>query len=154
MNDDYYMRLTVILAQFAGVHDEVPIGALVVKDEEVIAWGWNQKEKDQDATRHAEMLALQRAAIYTGSWRLNGCTLYTTLEPCPMCAGAMLLARIDRLVYGASDPKMGCAGSVCDLLNEDRFNHRVEVTVGVREEVCRSLLTEFFSAKRQAKSGG
>ncbi|MGE5422219.1 MAG: tRNA adenosine(34) deaminase TadA [Ignavibacteriales bacterium] len=151
MNDEYYMKLAIILAGYAGVHDEVPIGALVVWDDEIIAWGWNEKEKYQDATQHAEMLALQRASSYLGRWRLSDCTLYTTLEPCPMCAGAAVLSRIGRVVYGANDPKMGCAGSIHDLLRENRFNHLVKVTAGVREEECGSLLSEFFAAKRLAK---
>ncbi|MGE5454495.1 MAG: tRNA adenosine(34) deaminase TadA [Methylocystaceae bacterium] len=152
MNDEYYMNLAIILADFAGVHDEVPIGALVVKDDEIIAWGWNEKEKGQDVTRHAEVLALQRAARYVGYWRLTDCTLYTTLEPCPMCAGAAVLSRLKRVVYGAADPKMGCAGSIHNLLRESRFNHQIEVTTGVRELECGRLLSNFFVAKRQAKS--
>lgn len=151
-NDDYYIRLALILADFAGLQDEVPIGALVVCDDEIIAWAWNEKEKYQDATHHAEMLALQRASIYLGRWRLSDCTLYTTLEPCPMCAGAGVLTRIGRVVYGASDPKMGCAGSIHDLLQETCFNHRVEVTAGVRQAECGQLLTDFFAAKRVRKT--
>lgn len=151
MNDEYYMNLAIILANYAGVNDEVPIGALVVKDDEIIAWGWNEKEKGQDVTRHAEVLALQRAAHYVGHWRLTGCTLYTTLEPCPMCAGAAVLSRVNRVAYGAADPKMGCAGSIHDLLRESRFNHQIEVRAGVREIECGRLLSDFFAAKRATK---
>lgn len=151
MNDEYYMNLAIILANYAGVNDEVPIGALIVKDDEIIAWGWNEKEKGQDVTRHAEVLALQRASRYLGYWRLTDCTLYTTLEPCPMCAGAAVLSRLKRVVYGAADPKMGCAGSVHDLLRESCFNHQVEVTDRVLAVECGGLLSEFFAAKRRVK---
>lgn len=127
---------------------DVPIGAVVVHAGRIIARGQNRRETDRDPTAHAELLALREAARHLGGWRLTGCTLYVTLEPCPMCAGALLQARVDRLVYGAPDPKGGGAGGVVDLLHGVRFNHTVEVTAGVCEAECREILQRFFSALR------
>jgi len=147
--DEIYMRLALALAQRAYGLGEIPIGALVVFEDEVIAWAHNEKEMRQDATAHAEMLALQRAAGYLDRWRLNGATLYCTLEPCPMCAGAMLNARIKRLVYAARDSKAGAAGSVIDLLRYPGLNHQVEVEGGILQEESEALLTSFFRELRR-----
>ncbi|MCC2686880.1 MAG: CMP/dCMP deaminase zinc-binding, partial [Paenibacillaceae bacterium] len=111
---------------------EVPIGAVIVKDGEVIGRGHNLRETGHDPTAHAEMLAIREASEYLGAWRLTGCTLYVTLEPCPMCAGAIVQARIDRVVFGSADPKAGCAGTLMNLLQETRFNHQTDIVAGVR----------------------
>jgi tRNA(adenine34) deaminase len=144
------MGLALHEARLALAHDDVPIGAVVVRDadETVIGRGHNEREARQDPTAHAEVLALQQAAAAVGSWRVLGCTLVVTLEPCAMCAGAIVLARIPRVVYGCTDPKAGAAGSVLDVLAEPRLNHRPEVIGGVRAEECAALLREFFAARR------
>lgn len=128
--------------------DEVPVGAVIVKDGSIIARAYNTREMSQDATAHAEILAIKKACEAMGSWRLIGCTLYVTLEPCPMCAGAIILARLDRVVFGAWDPKAGAAGSVVNLFEVERFNHHPEVISGVLAEECGALLKEFFRQKR------
>ncbi|NLM40188.1 MAG: nucleoside deaminase [Firmicutes bacterium] len=129
---------------------EVPIGAVVVRDGEIIGRGYNQRETLGDPTAHAEMLAIREAAQYLGSWRLTGTTLYVTLEPCPMCAGAIVNARISELVYGASDPKAGAVSSLMNLVQDERLNHSVgEVIAGIREQECAELLRSFFKALRQ-----
>jgi len=128
---------------------ETPVGAIVVKDGEVIARGHNLRETLQDPTAHAEILAIRDAARILGRWRLTDCTIYVTLEPCAMCAGAMVLARIQRLVYGASDPKAGAVGSLMNLLSDERLNHRVEVETGILAEECGDLLQGFFSSRRK-----
>jgi len=127
---------------------EVPVGAVVVRERTVIGRGGNRTETLQDPTGHAEILAIREAASRLDSWRLVGCTLYVTLEPCAMCAGAAVLARLDRLVYGAADPKAGMCGTLADLPRDDRLNHRVEITGGVRADECGALLTEFFRQRR------
>jgi tRNA(adenine34) deaminase len=127
---------------------DVPVGSVVVRDDQVIGAGGNQRERLGDPTAHAEMLALQEAARHVGSWRLSGCTLYVTLEPCAMCSGAMVLARIERLVFGAPDPKAGFAGSLGDLMRDPRLNHRVEVTSGVLAEEAGEVLRLFFAERR------
>ena len=142
------MRQAIASARRALAHGEVPVGAAVVKDGAVIARGRNAREKDCDPTAHAEIVAIRRAARRLGSWRLTGCTLYVTLEPCAMCAGAMVLARLPRLVYGATDPKAGFAGSRGDLVRHPRLNHRVDVTKGVLAEECGRILVEFFRDRR------
>ena len=142
------MRDALASARRALTHGDVPVGAVVVKDGVVIARGRNAREKDGDPTAHAEILAIRKAAKKLGSWRLDGCTLYVTLEPCAMCAGALVLARVDRLVFGAADPKAGFAGSLGDLVRDARLNHRLEVTAGVRAEDASALLRSFFVAKR------
>jgi tRNA(adenine34) deaminase len=129
---------------------DVPVGAAVVRGDELLAASGNGRERRGDPTAHAEILALRAAAAQVGSWRLDGCTLYVTLEPCAMCAGALVLARVDRLVTGASDPKAGFAGSVGDIVRHDALNHRVEVTTGVLEAECSALLTAFFRDRRGA----
>ncbi|HHN94125.1 MAG TPA: nucleoside deaminase [Anaerolineae bacterium] len=142
------MREALAEAHRALAHGDVPIGAVAVRDGAIVGRGHNRKEADRDPTAHAEIIALREAARTLGGWRLVGVTLYCTLEPCPMCAGAMLSARLPRLVYGADDPKMGAAGSVVELLREPRFNHRVAVTRGVLAEESLVLLSRFFAGLR------
>jgi tRNA(adenine34) deaminase len=147
-DDERFMGAALAEAAEAAILGDVPIGAVIVRDGRIIARGQNRREVDRDPTAHAELLALRQAARHLGGWRLSGCSVYVTLEPCPMCAGALLLARVDRLVYGAADPKAGAAGSVVDLFHGVRFNHTVRVTAGVCETECRELLQRFFSALR------
>lgn len=142
------MGHALVEAQAAADLGDVPIGAVMAKDGTIIARGRNRREYFRDPTAHAEMEALREAARILGGWRLAGCTLYVTLEPCVMCAGALVQARVTRLVYGAGDPKAGAAGSVVDVLRDARFNHVVEVTGGVREPECRALLHDFFAGLR------
>ena len=144
-----YMKTALSLAQEAGEHGEIPVGAIVVVNGEIVAQGRNEKEMRSDATAHAEILALQRAAKKVGHWRLSDATMYVTLEPCSMCAGAMVQARLGNLVYGAYDPRAGAAGSVVDLLDHPAFNHRVIVKSGVLADECGQILKEFFDAKRK-----
>jgi tRNA(adenine34) deaminase len=141
-------------ARAAMEHDDVPIGAIVVRDGEVIAAAHNRREVDGDPTAHAEILALREAARATGSWRLERCTLYVTLEPCSMCAGALVLARLPTLVFAATDPKAGAVGSLYDIAREPRLNHQVEVTSGVLAEECGLLLRRFFQARRAPSRAG
>lgn len=150
-DDEYYMKLAIQEAKKAEAEGEVPIGAIIVKDDEIIAYGYNQREHSQLASSHAEFIAIERANQHVGSWRLEGCTLYVTLEPCPMCAGAILQSRIPRVVYGAKDPKAGCAGTLINLLEDDRFNHKSDVLPGVLEETCGEMLTQFFRDLRNRK---
>jgi tRNA(adenine34) deaminase len=153
-DDEYFMRLALREAQRAREHGDVPIGALVVRDDgEVIAAVHNERERRQDPTAHAEILALREAAQALGSWRVLETTLYVTLEPCAMCAGAIVLARVPRVIYGASDPKAGAAGSVLDVLAEPRLNHRPEVRGGVLREECGELLSAFFASRRAGTPG-
>ncbi len=142
------MQEALAEARAAAAHGDVPIGAVVVHDGEVIARGHNRREADQDPTAHAELLALRAAARHLGSWRLNGCTVYVTLEPCPMCAGALVLARVPRLVFGADDPKAGAVGALYDIPRDPRLNHEVEVVRGVAAEDCAELLRAFFRERR------
>lgn len=151
MTDQAYMQMALAEAEKAAVLGEVPIGAVVVHEEEVIATAFNLRERLQTTNSHAELLAIDKANQVLGSWRLENCTLYVTLEPCPMCAGAILQARIPRVVYGAKDPKAGCAGSLLNLLEDDRFNHQVEVVAGVEEEAASNMLSEFFKQLRLKK---
>jgi tRNA(adenine34) deaminase len=144
------MRLALEEAARALAHDDVPVGAVVVgPDGEVVAAGHNERERRQDPSAHAELLAIREAARALGSWRLLDTTLYVTLEPCAMCAGAIVLARIPRVVYGTPDPKAGAAGSVLDVLAEPRLNHRPAVTAGVLAPECAAVLTAFFAARRR-----
>jgi tRNA(adenine34) deaminase len=143
-----YMRLALDEAARAPAHDDVPVGAVVVHGGEVVAAGRNERELRQDPTAHAELLALSRAAGALGSWRLPDTTLYVTLEPCAMCAGAIVLGRVPHVVYGAADPKAGAAGSVLDVLSEPRLNHRPRVTGGVLADESAALLLEFFRSRR------
>jgi len=142
------MRLALEEARAAAARGDVPVGAVVVRGDEVVARAGNAREREQDPTAHAEILALRQAARAIGSWHLEGCTLYVTLEPCAMCAGALVLARIDRLVLGAADPKAGFAGSLGDIVRDGRLNHEVEVTVGVLAEECGEVLPAFFAERR------
>lgn len=148
-DDETGMRAALREARASLARDEVPVGCVVVHDGIVIGRGHNQVEALQDATAHAEVLAIGAASNALGSWRLSECTLYVTLEPCAMCAGAIVLARLGRLVYGARDPKAGACGSVLDVVGERRLNHRVSVTADVLAEECGELLREFFRAKRR-----
>lgn len=135
-------------AQACRAHDDVPVGAVLARGDEVLAAAGNGRELLGDPTAHAEVLALRAASEEVGSWRLDGCTLYATLEPCAMCAGAVVLARVDRLVFGAEDPKAGFAGSVGDLVRDPRLNHQPEVTSGVMAEECGEVLRAFFRDRR------
>ena len=146
--DDHFMRLAVREAERALEHGDVPIGAVVVRDDEVIGAGHNERELRQDPTAHAEILALREAAAAAGSWRVLDAVLYVTLEPCAMCAGAIVLARVPRVVFGASDPKAGACGSVLDVLGEPRLNHRPVVAGGLLGEQCAGLLSAFFASRR------
>ena len=142
------MRLALREAERAIEHDDVPVGAVVVRDGEVVAAGHNERELRQDPSAHAEMLALREAARALGSWRLLDAVLYVTLEPCAMCAGAIVLGRVPRVVYGTADPKAGAAGSVLDVLAEPRLNHRPDVAGGLLATECAALLLDFFSSRR------
>jgi len=146
--DERFMREAIAQARRALEHDDVPIGAVVVHDGEVIGAGHNERELRQDPTAHAEIIALRAAAAAVGSWRVLDAVLYVTLEPCAMCAGAIVLARVPRVVYGCADPKAGAAGSVLDVLAEPRLNHRPLVEGGVCADECAALLRDFFAARR------
>jgi len=144
------MRLALEQARSCVAAGDVPVGAVLMRADEVIAAAGNARERLQDPTAHAEMLVLRRAARATGSWRLDGCTLVVTLEPCAMCAGAIVLARVDRVVFGADDPKAGFAGSLGDLVRDPRLNHRVELNSGVLADECGEMLRAFFRERRGA----
>ena len=146
---DAWMAAALTEARAAASAGEVPVGAVVIRDGVVIARAGNRTLRDQDATAHAEVLAIRAASAAIGSWRLDGCSLYVTLEPCAMCAGAIVLARLDRVVFGAWDDKAGMAGSVGDLLRHPKLNHRPEVVAGAHAAECGQLLSEFFRARRQ-----
>jgi tRNA(adenine34) deaminase len=146
--DDYYMRLALREAERALEHSDVPIGAVVAHDGEVVATAHNERELRQDPTAHAEIIALREAARAAGSWRVLDSVLYVTLEPCAMCAGAIVLARVPRVVFGASDPKAGACGSVLDVLAEPRLNHTPEVAGGLLARECGELLSDFFASRR------
>jgi tRNA(adenine34) deaminase len=146
--DERYMRLAIDAAHIAEENGDVPIGAVIVCDNRVIGRAYNQREQLNDPTAHAEIVALTQAAAALGTWRLYGCTIYVTLEPCPMCAGALVLGRLDRLVYGCPDPKAGACGSLYDIVRDPRLNHRLEVTSGVLADDCAGLLQAFFHARR------
>ncbi|WP_138419222.1 tRNA adenosine(34) deaminase TadA [Aquibacillus sediminis] len=153
MDDNHFMNMAIEEAKKAETLGEVPIGAIIVYQDRVIASAFNLRESLQTTASHAELLAIDKANEVMGSWRLEGCTLYVTLEPCPMCAGAILQSRIPRVVFGAYDAKAGCAGTLLNLLDDDRFNHTVDVTGGVEQETCGQLLSEFFRKIRAKKSG-
>jgi tRNA(adenine34) deaminase len=146
--DDYFMRLALREAEHALEHDDVPIGAVLVRDGEIVAAAHNERELRQDPTAHAEILALREAARTLGSWRLLDTVVYVTLEPCAMCAGAIVLARVPRVVFGAGDPKAGACGSVLDILAEPRLNHRPDVAGGLLAQECGELLSGFFASRR------
>jgi tRNA(adenine34) deaminase len=146
--DEHWMRIALAEARLALEHDDVPVGAVVVYQGEVVGAGHNERERRQDPTAHAETLALQRASRRRGSWRQLDTVLYVTLEPCAMCAGAIVLARVPRVVFGCTDPKAGAAGSVLDVLAEPRLNHRPDVAGGLLAAECAALLTDFFASRR------
>jgi len=150
--DAAWMGLALEQAALAAAAGEVPVGALVIKDGEIIGRGHNRNLLDDDPTAHAEIVALRQAAARLGNHRLTGCTMVATIEPCSMCAGALIHARVARLVYGASDPKAGAAGSVLQIINHPGLNHRMEVTAGVLSSECSEILQEFFRRKRQQSS--
>ena len=153
MTDEYFMQDAIRQAVKAYAANEVPVGAVVVREGTVIARAWNQVELLKDATAHAEMIALTAGEAAVGDWRLTGCTLYVTKEPCPMCAGALVHCRIDRVVFGAADPKGGAAGGAMNLLQFPTLNHACDITSGVMEPDCRSLLQTFFKEKRKPSNG-
>ncbi len=146
---EHYMKLALEEAEQALREEEVPIGAVIVHENRVIARAHNQREQLHDPTAHAEMIAITQAAESLGGWRLNDCTLYVTLEPCPMCAGAIVQARLSRVVYGAPDPKAGAVNTLYELLSDDRLNHQAEIVSGVLHQPCSDILSRFFQEKRR-----
>jgi tRNA(adenine34) deaminase len=146
--DQIYMQAAIRQAEIAEENGDVPIGAVIVHNNQIIAKAYNQREQLNDPTAHAEIIALTQAAAALQSWRLNDCTIYVTLEPCPMCAGALVLARIDRLVYGCDDPKTGAVKSLYNIVTDERLNHRLDVTDGVLADECTALLKRFFTRRR------
>jgi len=150
-DDSYWMGKALAQAERAAELGEVPIGAVLVRDGRVIGRGCNRREGKNDPSAHAEMIAIRQAAKRLNAWRLTGTTLYVTLEPCPMCMGAIILARIGRLVFGCHDPKAGAAGSLYNLATDSRFNHQVAVAAGVREAECSAVLSDFFRELRRQK---
>ena len=149
-NDEYYMKEALRQARRAFAADEVPVGAVIVREGQIIARAWNQVEMLKDATAHAEMLAITQAEAAVEDWRLTDCDLYVTKEPCPMCAGAIVHARLRRVIFGCPDAKGGGAGGLLNILQMPQLNHRSEITPGVMAEVCLHLLREFFRARRQS----
>lgn len=150
--DKRYMGAAIAAASIAEENGDVPIGAVIVYENRIIARAYNEREQLNDPTAHAEIIALTQAASVLESWRLHGCTMYVTLEPCTMCAGALVLGRLDRLVYGCDDPKTGACGSLYNIVRDERLNHRLEVTSGVLAEECSRLLQDFFRRKRPDRS--
>jgi tRNA(adenine34) deaminase len=150
-SDRHFMRMALDMAHQALRADEVPVGAVLVQDGKIVSTGFNQREGTQDPTAHAELLAIRSASMALESWRLPGTTLYVTLEPCAMCAGAIIQARIARVVFGTWDPKAGACGSICNLLAETRFNHRVSVESDILAEDCRAILQNFFQHLRSTQ---
>lgn len=149
--DEKFMEEAILEAEKAKSIGEVPIGAIIVCNDEIISTGYNERETTHSALAHAELIAIGRANKIKSSWRLEDCTLYVTLEPCPMCAGAIVQSRLKRVVYGASDYKSGCAGTLMNLLNDERFNHQVDLTTGVKQKETSALLTTFFKQLRDKK---
>jgi len=150
-DDHYWMGMALREAKKAEARGEVPIGALIVRDNVVLGRGYNLRETSHDPTSHAEMLAIRKASKKAGNWRLLGASLYVTLEPCAMCMGAAILARLERIIFGCHDPKGGAAGSLFDLSNDHRLNHRIELTAGIRQDECSELLSSFFEELRLRK---
>ena len=146
--EEQLMQLALDQAGIAQANGDIPIGAVITYKNQIIAKAYNQRHLLNDPTAHAEIIALTQAAEFIGNWRLHGCTIYVTLEPCPMCAGALVLARIDRLVYGCDDPKAGACGSLYNIVQDERLNHRLTVTPGVLANQCGNLLKDFFQNKR------
>lgn len=149
--DEKYMKEAIRQAKKAKALDEVPIGCVIVYEDKIIARGYNRRNTDKNTLSHAELNAIRKACKKLGDWRLEGCTMYITLEPCQMCAGAIVQARVSRVVIGSMNPKAGCAGSVLNILQMDRFNHQVELTKGVLQEECSTMLSEFFKELREKK---
>lgn len=149
--DEKYMKQAIRLAKKAAVLDEVPIGCIITYQDQVIARGYNRRNTDKNTLAHAEIAAIRKASKKMGDWRLEGCTMYVTLEPCQMCAGALVQSRISRVVIGSMNPKAGCGGSVLNLLQMPQFNHQVEVERGVLEEECSVMLSSFFKGLRERK---
>ena len=147
INDEFYMNIAIELANEAAIIKEVPVGAIVVRNDEIIGKGYNRRETGKSSVWHAEIEAINNACSNVGSWRLHDCELYVTLEPCPMCAGAIINSRIKRVIFGASDPKAGAFGSIMDM-NSFGLNHKVEITAGVKKSVCSCMLTDFFKNLR------
>ncbi len=147
--DEKMMKAALAQAKKAAKIGEVPIGCVIAREGEIISRGYNRRKTDKDTTSHAEITAIRRASKKLGDWRLEGCTIYITLEPCPMCAGAIVQARLDRVVIGTMNPKAGCAGSILNILQEPGFNHQTEVTKGVLQEECSQMLTGFFKDLRK-----
>lgn len=149
--DEKFMDIAISLAKQALAYDEVPIGAVIVKNGEIIAEAFNKKETTNNAIWHAEMAAIELASKKLGNWYLDGCDVYVTLEPCAMCTGALINARVNNIYFGAYDRRFGCCGSLYNLACDKRFNHTISVTGGIKEQECAALLTEFFSEKRKRK---
>lgn len=149
--DEKYMKEAIRQAKKAKALDEVPIGCVIVYEDKIIARGYNRRNTDKNTLSHAELNAIRKASKKLDDWRLEGCTMYITLEPCQMCAGAIVQARVSRVVIGSMNPKAGCAGSVLNILQMDRFNHQVELTKGVLQEECSTMLSEFFKELREKK---
>ncbi|WP_218140630.1 tRNA adenosine(34) deaminase TadA [Propionispora vibrioides] len=149
MDDNYYMGLALLEARQAYSLGEIPIGAVLVVGDEVVARAHNMREIWNDATAHAEVIAIREACQKLGRWRLTGATIYVTIEPCPMCAGALVMSRVDRLVYGSSDYKAGAVESIFNVVQHDALNHRLEVTAGVRAQECSALMKDFFRERRK-----
>ena len=150
-NDEKYMKEAIRQAKKAAAIGDVPIGCVIVQDDKIIARGYNKRNAKKTTLAHAELLAIEKASKKVGDWRLEDCTMYITLEPCQMCAGAIVQARIPRVVIGASNKKAGCAGSIINLLQMEQFNHQVELTKGVLEEECSQMMKDFFRAMRKKK---
>ena len=152
ISDRKYMEYAIKQAKKAAAIDEVPIGCIIVYNDKIIARGYNKRNSKKNTLFHAEIEAINKASKKIGDWRLEDCTMYVTLEPCPMCAGAIVQARMKRVVIGAMNPKAGCAGSIINLLNMDKFNHKVEIDTGIRGDECGMLMKEFFAELRKKKS--
>ncbi len=152
--DEKYMKEAIRQAKKAAALNETPIGCVIVREGKIIGRGYNRRNTDKNVLAHAELIAIRKACRAVGDWRLEECTMYVTLEPCPMCAGAIVQARIPKVVIGCMNPKAGCAGSVLDILHEDGFNHQVETEVGLLGEECSSMLTQFFRELRVEKKRG
>jgi len=150
--DNDFMKLAIQQAYIAEENGDVPIGSVIVYKNQIIGKAYNQREQLKDPTAHAEIIALTQAAAFMENWHLNGCTIYVTLEPCPMCAGALVLSRMDRLVYGCDDPKTGACKSLYNIVQDERLNHRLEVTSGVLADECSKLLQDFFQKRRTENS--
>ena len=151
--DEKYMRQAILQAKKAYANEETPIGCVIVYEDKIIARGYNKRNRKKNTLAHAELLAINKASRVMGDWRLEECTMYVTLEPCPMCAGAIVQARIPRVVIGSMNPKAGCAGSVMNLLQTDGFHHQAELTTRVLNEECSMLMSQFFQELRQKRKG-